>query len=89
MENRRQTPLSAQKLPQQNKPLIEILSDQRVLIEHHKGICIYEPTLMQIKVCFGFIEVTGSSLMISCMSKDQLVINGRIEGVKILRGSSK
>ncbi len=77
----------ASKLPRTDRPLVEILSDQRVLIEHHKGVCIYEPTLMQIKVCFGFVEVYGSDLTLSCMSTDRLVIVGKVEGVRFLRGS--
>ena len=75
------------KLPQSAKPLVEIIGDKRVLIEHHKGVSIYEPTLMQIKVSFGFIEILGSNLSLSCMSKDRLVIIGDVQGVRFLRGS--
>ena len=73
-------------MPQTNKPLIEILGNNRVLIEHHKGICIYERQMMQIRVCYGFIEISGCDLTITCMSKEQLVITGKIDGVRLLRG---
>lgn len=77
----------ADRLPRTDRPLIEILGDRRVLIEHHKGVSVYEPTLMQIKVCFGFVEIQGSSLNLSCMSADRLVIVGNVECVRFLRGS--
>ena len=75
--------------PQPNKPLIEILGSSRVLIEHHKGVCVYESQMMQIRVCYGFIEISGCDLTITCMSKEQLVITGKIDGVRLLRGGAK
>ena len=85
MKRKKQVGSADRIIPRTDRPLIEILGDRRVLIEHHKGISIYEPNLMQVKVCFGFIEILGSDLSISCMSTDRLVISGKIEGTRIMR----
>lgn len=87
MERKKQSRSTDRIVPRTDRPLIEILGDRRVLIEHHKGVSVYESTLMQVKVCFGFLEILGSDLTISCMSVDRLVIIGKIEGMRILRGS--
>ena len=71
-----------------NKPLIEILGDHRLLIEHHKGVIQYETNLISVKVNFGFVEVRGTELTISCMSRENLVICGKVDSVHLWKGSN-
>ena len=66
-------------------PLIEIVGDRRVLIEHHCGVTEYGCNQICIKVKQGTIEVYGNKLELALMTKEQLIISGYIEGVKLTR----
>lgn len=67
-------------------PLVEIAGYRRVLVEHHLGVTQYSTEAVCLNVKFGSIRVTGCDLVISKMSKEQLVISGIIESVTVFRG---
>ena len=75
--------LSGEPIPGQF--LAEILGDNRLLIENHKGIQEYGKERIRIKCAFGAISVCGSGLEIFRMSKEQLIIRGRIDTVSLNR----
>lgn len=66
------------------RPIVEILDTQRVLIENHFGIMRYSREEILVKVHFGCIRICGSAMEVLCMSRDQLVIRGKICGVSLL-----
>ena len=65
--------LSAEPLPGQ--PIVEIAGDRRVLIENHFGV----------KVKYGLVCVYGCNLELIRMTKEQLIISGRIDAVTLIR----
>ena len=65
--------------------LVEIGGYRRVLIEHHCGVKEYCRERIGIKVNFGMIMVCGSCLELTRMSKEQLVISGKIDCVSLMR----
>lgn len=67
--------------------VVEVLEDQRVLIEHHRGIIQYTREEIQIRVKFGRICVSGQGLSLCRMTSDQLVITGEIHSLTLLRGN--
>ncbi len=67
-------------------PLVEIMGEHRVLIENHRGVVGYGCTEICVKVKFGVIKVCGDGLMLSRMTKQQLIISGKIDGVCLCRG---
>ena len=67
------------------KPLVEIAGDSRVLIEGHRGVREYSRERICVKVSYGQVLVCGSCLQLRCMSKERLVICGRIESVTLGR----
>jgi len=67
-------------------PLLELVGDQRVLIERHQGVTEYGRERIMIKVKFGQICVCGSRLELSRMTKGQLIICGRIDNIQLCRG---
>lgn len=75
--------LPAEPLP--GMPLIELAGDRRVLIENHSGVTEYGREKIQVKVRYGQICVCGAGLELSRMTKQQLVISGRIDTVSLLR----
>lgn len=66
-------------------PIIEICDKERVLIENHRGIIKYGDNDVCVKVRYGCVCVNGSQLKLNRMSKNKLVITGRIHGIA-LRG---
>ncbi len=67
------------------QPLVEIVGDFRVLVENHMGVTEYGESLIRVKVKFGNVCVSGCNLELALMTKEQLVITGSIEGVKLNR----
>ena len=64
-------------------PLIEILGNKRILIERHQGVLAYNTEEIHIQVSGGEICIQGSNLILTKMSKEQLVILGEIQGVTL------
>lgn len=67
-------------------PLVELAGECRVLIEHHMGVTGYSDQVIHVKVCYGCIQICGCNLSLACMSKERLIITGRIDAVKLLHG---
>lgn len=76
--------LPAEPIPGQ--PLIEIFGQNRVIIENHNGVVHYEGEEIRIKVRYGQIQIKGSNLQLLKMSRQQLVIRGKVESVNLLCG---
>lgn len=68
-------------------PLVEIAGDRRVLVENHGGVCQYGSDQICIRVKYGMISIRGRGLELSRMSKELLIISGRIDGVMLNRRS--
>ena len=77
------TELPGEPLPGQ--PVVELLGEGRVLIERHFGVCQYCSQYVSVNVGFGAVVVRGAGLELMHMSKDQLVISGKIVGIEVNR----
>lgn len=75
--------LSAEPVPGQ--PIVEIAGDRRVLIENHFGVMEYSRERIGVKVKYGEVFIYGCGLELTRMTKEQLVICGRVDGVTIQR----
>lgn len=75
--------ISTEPLPGQ--PIIEVAGDRRVLIENHFGVKAYSREKIIVQVKFGWVSVCGCSLEILRMTKDQLIICGKIDAVTLQR----
>ena len=64
-----------------NVPVAELADDQRILIENHLGVIAYCCHKVIVKVHCGFMCIYGDDLYIHKMSREQLVITGRIDAV--------
>ncbi len=76
--------LITEPLPRQ--ALVELAGEHRLLIENHHGVTEYGTNEICVKVSYGQLSVYGSCLELARMTKEQLVITGRIDGVKVCRG---
>ena len=59
--------------------LVEIVDFKRVIIENHLGITLYEKESICVNQKLGNITIIGTDLHINKMSKEQLVVIGKIE----------
>lgn len=66
-------------------PVVELAGDRRVLIEKHAGVTQYSCEKVCVKVRYGHVEICGCNLELACMSREQLVITGRIDSLRLLR----
>jgi len=66
-------------------PLVEIYGENRVLIECHRGVVEYGCQKIGVRVSIGIICVTGCDLQVRLMTRERLVISGRITGVQLIR----
>lgn len=63
----------------------ELAGDRRLLIEGHKGVTEYCRDRVTVRVPYGWLRVCGCGLELRQMSKERLVIAGRIDGIEIRR----
>lgn len=75
--------ISGECLPGQS--LLELLGDNRVLIERHRGVQEYSRERIGIKMRFGQVVVCGCGLEMIHMTREQLVIRGRIDCITLHR----
>ena len=66
-------------------PVIEIAGDRRVLIENHGGVAAYGRERILVNVKYGLVSICGCNLEMLCMTREQLVIHGRIDSVMLER----
>ena len=66
-------------------PILELAGDRRVLIENHCGVKEYSRERICIGVKYGTVCVCGFGLELACMTREQLVICGRIDGITVHR----
>lgn len=78
-----QASLSAGAMPA--RPIVELSGDRRVLIEHHFGVKEYGRTRITVKMSYGQVSIQGECLEILRMTKEQLVICGRIDEIQLQR----
>lgn len=66
-------------------PIVELAGDRRVLIERHNGVTEYSPQRICVGVSYGVVSIIGRELKLMRMSKEQVVICGRVDEISILR----
>lgn len=78
-----QTALGSEAIPGQ--PIVEIAGDGRVLVENHLGVAAYGKERILVNVKFGSVCICGCNLEMMHMTREQLVIHGRIDSVGLQR----
>lgn len=65
------------------RTLVELLGQQRILVEHHRGIRGYGSEEIRVGATFGTLLIRGENLRLCCMSREQLFISGKITGIAL------
>lgn len=69
------------------RTLAELYGNERLLVEHHRGILAYGDECIRIGTSFGSLRVEGTELRLCCMSRSQVVIRGHIHNLRTEEGS--
>ena len=64
-------------------PIVELAGQNRLLIENHQGVLVYSLEEIRVKVSYGCICITGCDLRLMQLSKEQLVICGRVDSIHL------
>lgn len=75
--------LTGESLP--GMTVAELAGDQQVLVEGHRGVTEYCRERVTVKVGYGFLSITGCGLELRQMSRQQLVVSGRIDCIQLRR----
>jgi sporulation protein YqfC len=63
-------------------PRITMLGNKQLLVENHKGIIEYTPSLVRIKLNQGELVVIGMDLMLENLQVEQILIEGTVGEIK-------
>ena len=63
-------------------PRITMLGNQQLLIENHKGIIEYTPSLVRIKLNQGELIISGKNLILGNLQIEQILVEGTVEDIK-------
>ena len=61
--------------------VVEIAGNHRVLIENHRGVKLYERDKICVSAKCGVIRICGQCLRLTKMSREVLIIRGKIQQV--------
>lgn len=66
-----------------NNPSIKISGNRKIVIESHDGIYTYEKDIININSKFQIITIKGVNLTIEEMDNYKIVVEGKINEIKI------
>lgn len=69
-----------------SRPRVEIIGNDRVVVENHKGIVEYDDTLLRVKCSGCEVRITGDALTLAALSLDELAVTGTIVSVEYRTG---
>ena len=64
---------------------LSLCGRSRLLIENHGGVTQYSAERIGVRVSYGTVCIMGCGLELKHMTKERLVIAGRIDSVNLIR----
>lgn len=65
-----------------NLPRLTLIGGKQLYIENHRGVIRFSPESLHLELNQGYLEVEGSGLVIKEIMSEEVVIEGRIYGIK-------
>ncbi|WP_094606241.1 hypothetical protein SPSIL_026570 [Sporomusa silvacetica DSM 10669] len=62
-------------------PRITMLGNKQLLVENHKGIIEYTPSLVRIKLSQGELLIYGQTLTLGNLQAEQILVEGVVQKV--------
>ncbi|HZJ82588.1 MAG TPA: sporulation protein YqfC [Clostridia bacterium] len=67
-----------------NMPKINLIGNNQMLVENHRGIIEYSPNLIRVNSTVGVIRIQGKDLNLRNIATDDIMINGKIESIEFI-----
>jgi sporulation protein YqfC len=65
-------------------PRIVVSGNQQLVIENHRGVIEYEPTIIRVGTKLGELNITGVELVLVSVFKEELAITGKIGKIEMV-----
>lgn len=65
-------------------PKIVISGNQQLVIENHRGVIEYEPSVVRVGTKLGELRIAGAELILVSVFKEELVITGKIGQIEMV-----
>jgi sporulation protein YqfC len=66
-------------------PVIKIVSNNKIIIENHKGIIEYSKTTVRINSKIGIVALKGEDFVIKYITQDEIILEGEIEVIEFIK----
>ncbi|MCX7903785.1 MAG: sporulation protein YqfC [Caloramator sp.] len=66
-------------------PAIKIVSNNKIIIENHKGIIEYGKTNVRINSKIGIVALKGDNFVIKYITQEEILLEGEIELVEFIK----
>ncbi|MDX9870809.1 MAG: sporulation protein YqfC [Clostridia bacterium] len=63
-------------------PKITLIGNLQLYIENHRGIIAYAPEAIRIAASTGEVEILGRELIIRSISREEIYLDGQINGIR-------
>ncbi len=65
-------------------PKMVISGNQQLVIENHRGVIEYEPSVIRVGTKLGELKIIGADLTLVSVFKEELVITGKIGQIEMV-----
>ncbi|HZJ57734.1 MAG TPA: sporulation protein YqfC [Clostridia bacterium] len=67
-----------------NMPKINLIGNNQMLVENHRGIIEYTPSLIRVNSTVGVIRVQGNELNLRNIAAEDIMISGDIRSMEFI-----
>ncbi len=65
-------------------PRITMIGDMQLYIENHRGVLHFSGEELRLSLSKGTLQVTGSELAIRAILPEEVLVEGKIQGVRYM-----
>lgn len=67
-----------------NMPKMNLIGNNQMLVENHRGIIEYTPNLIRVNTTVGVIRIQGNELNLRNIATDDIMISGDIKSIEFI-----
>ncbi|MGI5850751.1 MAG: sporulation protein YqfC [Clostridiales bacterium] len=67
-----------------NMPKINLIGNNQMLVENHRGIIEYTPSIIRVNSTIGLIRVQGEELHLRNIAEEDIMISGDIKSIEFI-----
>lgn len=71
-----------------NVPRVEVVGHLQFRVENHRGIEVYQPTRVVLRIPTGRLIVSGRDLVIGWIDRNELLVTGRVRSLVFREAST-